>query len=89
MESDNRKLLTPKEEEYVAIAASVAGNCLRSLRYHFRQAMDKGCSLDEIEEVVKIARNIKERPINDIYEIAINLMTNSREELTDNSSADQ
>ncbi len=84
MKSNKKKsLLTPKEQEMIAIAASVSGNCLRSLRLHFQQAMDKGITLDEIEEVVDIARSIKERPINDIYEVAINLMSDNRESVID------
>lgn len=79
METKKESLLTPKEEEFIAIAASIAGNCLQSLRFHFKQAIDKGCTLDEIEEVINIARSIKQRPINDIYEIAINLLSDSRD----------
>jgi AhpD family alkylhydroperoxidase len=87
MEKKKENLLTPKEQEFVAIAASVAGNCLRSLRLHFQQAIDKGCSLEEIEEVVDISRSIKERPINDIYQIAIDLLTDSRENVRNMSDS--
>jgi AhpD family alkylhydroperoxidase len=72
-------VLTPKVQELIAISASIAGNCLKSLRYHFLEAMKAGCKMDEIEEAVNIARSIKERPINDIYEIAINLLSEQRD----------
>ena len=74
----NNSVLTRKEKELIAIAAAVASNSLKSLRLHFLEATKQGCTLDEIEEAVEIARSIKQLPINDIYEIAINLLTDSR-----------
>ncbi len=83
---ENKKIMTPREEELIAIAASVSGNCLKSLRLHFQQALEKGVTLDEIEEVIQIARGIKERPINDIYEVAINLLSDNRKNIIDTGS---
>jgi AhpD family alkylhydroperoxidase len=79
MEIKRGEILTPKEQELIAISASIAGNCHKSLRYHFLEAMKAGCTMNEIEEAVNIARSIKERPINDIYEIAINLLSEKRD----------
>lgn len=85
METKQEKILTEKEQELIAIAASVAGNCLKTLRFHFLEAVKKGCTLDEIEEAVNIARDIKQRPINDIYEVAINLLSDRRNDLSKKS----
>lgn len=82
MEHKKDSKLTPKELALLAIASSVAGNCLKSLRLHFLEAMEQGCSLEEIEEAIEIARSVKQRPLNDIYEVAINLLSYNRAKIS-------
>jgi len=73
--------LNPQIVELVAIGSSIAGNCLPCLRYHFSEALKLGCTIQEIEEAIKIGKMVKERPINDIYKLADDLLSREREKL--------
>jgi AhpD family alkylhydroperoxidase len=68
--------LDPKTKEMVAIAASVAGNCIPCLRYHFEQALKEGCTKEEIQEVLEVSNMVKQRPINEINRTALSLLQN-------------
>ena len=65
--------------ELIGIGASIAGNCLPCLRYHFAEAVKAGCSLEEMEEAIQLAKMIKERPISDIYKLADDLISREKE----------
>jgi len=67
-------ILDPKTTELIAIGSSIAGNCLPCLRYHFAEAIKNGCTVQEIDEAIKLGKMIKERPINDIYKLAEDLI---------------
>ncbi len=71
-------ILDSKTKELIAIGASIGGNCLPCLRYHFAEAIKKGCSIQEIEEAIKLGKMVKERPINDIYKLADDLLTKEK-----------
>ncbi len=77
--SENVSLLSPQVTELVAIGASIGGNCLPCLRYHFAEAIKNGCTIQEIEEAIKLGRMVKERPINDIYKLADDLLNKENE----------
>ena len=66
--------LDAKTKELVAIAASVAGNCIPCLKYHFDAAIKENCTKQEIAEAIEIAKTIKQRPIGDINELTIQLL---------------
>ena len=68
-----------KIAELIAIGASIGGNCLPCLRYHFAEAIKLGVSINEIQEAVKIGKAVKERPINDIYKLADDLIRREKE----------
>lgn len=72
--------LDVRTRELIAIGASVAGNCLPCLRYHFAEARKAGCSLEEIQGAIEIATLVKQRPIDDIGKLAADLI--KRERLT-------
>lgn len=72
-------LLDSKTTELIAIGASIGGNCLPCLRYHFAEAIKAGCTIQEIEEAVKLGKMVKERPINDIYKLADDLISREKE----------
>lgn len=72
-------LLDIKTKELIAIGASIAGNCMPCLRYHFAEAVKAGCSLDEIVEAAQLAKRVKERPIADIYKLSEELLRKERE----------
>jgi AhpD family alkylhydroperoxidase len=74
-----QSLIDPKTTELIAIGASIGGNCLPCLRYHFAEAIKNGCTIQEIEEAVKIGKMVKERPINDIYKLADDLINREKE----------
>ncbi|HMU43036.1 MAG TPA: carboxymuconolactone decarboxylase family protein [Ignavibacteriaceae bacterium] len=70
-----------KITELISIGASIGGNCLPCLRYHFAEAIRLGVSIDEIQEVIKIGKMVKERPINDIYKLAEDLISREKEKI--------
>ena len=71
--------LEPKIAELIEIGASIGGNCLPCLRFHFAEAIKNGCTIQEIEEAIKLGKMVKERPINDIYKIAEDLIRREKE----------
>ena len=70
------KHIDGKTIELAGIAASVAGGCRPCLDFHFKKALELGCSVEQAKEAIELAKMIKQRPINDIYEHADKLMNN-------------
>jgi AhpD family alkylhydroperoxidase len=70
----NNRTLDARTRELIAVGASIAGNCLPCLRYHFAEARKVGCSLEEIQEAVTLANMVKQRPIDDINKLASDLI---------------
>jgi AhpD family alkylhydroperoxidase len=68
------KHLDTKIIELAGIAASISGGCRPCLDYHFKKAIELGCSLDQVKEAIEIGKMIKQRPINDIYKHAEKLI---------------
>ena len=75
-------ILDSRITELIAIGAAIGGNCLPCLRYHVAEAIKTGCTIPEIEETIRIAKRVKERPINDIYKLAEDLIFREKEKLT-------
>jgi AhpD family alkylhydroperoxidase len=73
--------LSPQTEELIAVGSSIAGNCLPCLRYHFAEAIKNGCTIHEIEEAINIGKMVKERPRNDIYKLAEDLISRENEKI--------
>ena len=71
---DQFKHLDSKTIELAAIAASIAGGCKPCLDYHFKKALEMGCTPGEAEEAIELGKMIKQRPIKDIYEHAEKLI---------------
>ena len=72
------KHLDEKTIELAGIAASVAGGCRPCLDFHFKKALELGCSMEQAEEAIELGKMIKQRPINDIYEHADKLIANNK-----------
>jgi AhpD family alkylhydroperoxidase len=68
--------LDERTRELVAVAASVAANCLPCLRYHAGQAEKLGISRPEMREVAEIARQVKRRPAADMDQLIESLLSN-------------
>ncbi len=68
------KHLEEKTIELAGIAASIAGGCRPCLDYHFKKALELGCTKEQASEAVELGKMIKQRPINDIYEHAEKLL---------------
>jgi AhpD family alkylhydroperoxidase len=66
--------LDPKVKEMAAVAASIAGNCVPCLKYHFSEAVRLGCTQQELSEIIAVANKIKQRPIEDISQFAGKLL---------------
>ena len=73
---DEFKHLDSKTIELAGVAASVAGGCRPCLDYHFKKALEVGCTIDQVKESVELGRMIKQRPIKDIYDHVENLISN-------------
>jgi AhpD family alkylhydroperoxidase len=73
------KHLDPKTIELAGIAASVAGGCHPCLDFHFKKALELGCSVEQAKEAIELGRMIKQQPINDIYEHADKLIKNTKQ----------
>lgn len=56
----NDKTLDARTRELIAVGASIAGNCLPCLRYHFAEARKASCSLDEIQEAIELSKMVKQ-----------------------------
>jgi AhpD family alkylhydroperoxidase len=70
--------LDTKTIELAGISASIAGGCRPCLDYHFKKAIETGCTLDQINEAMELGKMIKQRPIKDIYEQAENLINSNK-----------
>jgi len=66
--------LTDKEKELVAIGASIGGNCIPCLEWHFKRCVELGFSKEDLREAIGMARRVKEAPNQSIYEKADNLL---------------
>jgi len=75
---DRLYLLDARTRELGAVGAAIAGNCLPCLRHHFTEARKQGCSLEEIKEAIELSKMVRERPIQDIYRVASNLIRRDR-----------
>ena len=71
--------LDTRSLELIAVGASVAGNCLPCLRHHFIEALKAGCTLEEIAETIQLSKMVKERPMKDIYHLAVDLLRREQE----------
>jgi len=69
------KHLDPKTIELAGIAASIAGGCRPCLDYHYKKAIEIGCSPEQAKEAIELGKMIKQRPINDINEHAEKLIS--------------
>jgi len=54
---------------------TIAGGCRPCLDYHFKKALEVGCTADQAREAVELGKMIKQRPIKDIYEHADKLIS--------------
>jgi len=68
--------LTPKELELVAIGASIAGNCIPCLEFHYEKCRELGFTKKELAEAIAVAKKVKEVPNQKIYETADKLNAN-------------
>ena len=67
---DKFKYLDEKTVELAGIAASIAGGCRPCLDYHFKTALEVGCTIEQAREAIELGKMIKERPVKDIYDHA-------------------
>ena len=68
------KNLDAKTIELVGIAASIAGGCRPCLDFHFKKAIEIGCTPYQVKEAIELGKMIKQRPINDMNEQAEKLI---------------
>jgi 4-carboxymuconolactone decarboxylase len=62
--------LTKKEIELVAIGASIGGNCIPCLEYHYEKCVELGFTKQELTKAIAVAKKVKEVPNQKIYEAA-------------------
>jgi len=66
--------LDEKTKELVALGASLAGNCLPCLTYHYNKCRELGIAVDDIDEALETAKTVKEMPIKRIYQLSNSLL---------------
>jgi AhpD family alkylhydroperoxidase len=71
---ENFKHLDAKTIEIASISASIAGGCRPCLDYHFKKALEVGCTVNQVKEAIDLGKMIKQRPITDIIEQAEKLL---------------
>ncbi len=54
-----KNILCDKTREQVALGVSVVAKCQPCLQYHLRKARNVGVSDAEVEEIIKLARQIR------------------------------
>ncbi len=70
----NFEHLEARTVELAAVSASIAGGCRPCLDYHFKKALETGCTIEQIQEAIELGKMIKQRPIQDIYDQAEKLV---------------
>ena len=73
--------LDDKTIELAGISASIAGGCRPCLDYHFKKALELGCTKEQAGEAIELGKMIKQRPINDIYEHAEKLLNTNQQSI--------
>lgn len=63
-------ILDKKTTEMVAISAAVAANCIPCLKYHLAQGKKEGITKEEVQEIITIAKMVKQRPSDEINDVA-------------------
>jgi len=66
--------LDEKTKELVALGASLAGNCLPCLKYHYKRCRELGIAVDDLDEALEMAKTVKEVSIKKIYQLANSLL---------------
>ncbi|MDI6709093.1 MAG: carboxymuconolactone decarboxylase family protein [Bacillota bacterium] len=74
-----KQVLTAREKELIAIAASIAGKCASCLLYHFSAAREAGAGLDEIREAIAIGEAIQAEPVNQLRQLSQQLLGDAAE----------
>ena len=79
------KFIDEKTIELAGIAASIAGGYRPCLEYHYKNALEIGCTIVHAKEAIELGKMIKQRPIKDIYEHVDKLTGNSN--ITSNNTS--
>ncbi len=64
-----KSVLTPEEQELVAVAAAIAGTCLPCLKHHYAKAAELGISPERLKAAAAIARGVRSTPEKHIDEL--------------------
>jgi AhpD family alkylhydroperoxidase len=70
------KHLDVKTTELAGVSASIAGGCRPCFDYHFKRALEVGCTIEQIKEAIELGKMIKQRPIKNLNEHADRLINN-------------
>lgn len=74
-------VLSNKEREQIAVGVSVVAKCQPCLQYHLKEARKIGVSNTEIEEIIKLARQIRsvsEQKMDEFVGVALNSRDNTQ-----------
>lgn len=72
--------LDEKTKELVALGAALAGNCFPCLRYHYNRCREIGITVDDIRDVLEMARTVKDVPNKNINDLANALLESKGDE---------
>jgi len=66
--------LTERDLELVAIGASIGGNCIPCLEWHYEKCIELGMTRAQLTEAIDVAKMVKEVPNQAIYDTAKKLL---------------
>jgi len=66
--------LTEREQELVAIGASIGGNCIPCLEWHYEKCIELGMTRAQLTQAIDVAKMVKEVPNQKIYDTAKKLL---------------
>ncbi len=66
--------LNMKTIELVALGASIGGNCIPCLEWHYKKCVELGIPKEEIREAIEMSNKVKQVPIKKINEAAERLL---------------
>lgn len=63
--------LSPRDQELVAIGASLASNCIPCVAYHIAMARKAGLSEYQVSEAIEVADRVRQMPARAVLDAAL------------------
>jgi 4-carboxymuconolactone decarboxylase len=70
-------LLTPREQELVALGAAMGSNCVPCIEFHVPASREAGLTDAQISEAIRLADKLRQVPARKTLDAALNLLFKS------------